>query len=96
MDCGIRDQVALVTGASGGIGEAIAQALAAEGCSIAVHYHRNAAAAQRIAAELVARHGVRAIALGADLRDEEATERAFAQCLEGLGRLDHLIVSTLR
>jgi 3-oxoacyl-[acyl-carrier protein] reductase len=45
MDLGLESSAVLVTGASGGIGAAIARALAAEGARVAVHYHSNRASA---------------------------------------------------
>lgn len=73
--------VALVTGASRGIGRAIALALAARGCDVAVHYHQAAAEAAAVAAEIQA-GGRRAIAVQADL-GAQALPEAFMAAIEG-------------
>jgi 3-oxoacyl-[acyl-carrier protein] reductase len=83
METGLTGQVALVTGASGGIGSACARAFAAEGARVVVHYHSNRSRAEEIAAELED-----AIALRADLREEDDVAALFAAAREQLGRVD--------
>ncbi len=63
-----------MTGASGGIGQAVARELAAEGVEVVAHYHRNREAAEALGG----------LALGADLRDEAQVDELFARA----GRLD--------
>ena len=70
----------LVTGASGGIGAAIARALHGMGFGLTLHYHRNAAKAQALAQEL---GGART--LGFDLRDRNAARAALDKELESQG-----------
>lgn len=70
----------LVTGASGGIGAAIARALHAMGFALTLHYHRNAAKAEALAKEL---GGART--LGFDLRDRDGTRTALSQELDAQG-----------
>lgn len=83
METGLRAKGVLVTGASGGIGGACARAFAAEGARVAAHYHRGRDRAAALAAEL---DGAPAIA--ADLRDESAVERLFAEARSALGAID--------
>lgn len=68
-----RDQVALVTGGSRGIGRAIAQRLAREGASVCVNYVAGGDAAEEVVAKITA-DGGRAIAVAADVADDAAVE----------------------
>ncbi|HEY1774097.1 MAG TPA: 3-oxoacyl-ACP reductase FabG [Gammaproteobacteria bacterium] len=71
----------LVTGASGGIGAAIARALGAAGFRLCLHYHRNPAKAEALAKEL----GAGARTLGFDLSDRDAARTALESELESQG-----------
>ena len=83
MEFGLAGKRVLVTGASGGIGAATARAFAAEGCRVAVHYHRGRERAEAVAAELDG-----AVVVQADLTREDEAERLFAECAERLGGVD--------
>lgn len=72
---------ALVTGASGGIGAAIARRLAADGCEVLVHANRNLERAEAVAAEIAAIGG-RARAIAFDVTDAAATLAALERELE--------------
>lgn len=72
---------ALVTGASRGIGRAVAQALAAAGASVAINYARSEGEAEETAA-LVREHGVEALVLRADVADTAAVDAMFAALAE--------------
>jgi 3-oxoacyl-[acyl-carrier protein] reductase len=85
-------RIALVTGASGGIGRRIAEGLAAEGAAVALAYGRNADAAQDLASEIVDAGG-RSIAIGADLRDAADTERLADMADRALGPIDILVAN---
>jgi 3-oxoacyl-[acyl-carrier protein] reductase len=82
-------RVALVTGASGGIGAELSRGLARGGAAVALHYASNEAAASEVAAEIEAGGG-RALALGADLRDPAAPERLVSEVERALGAVDVL------
>ncbi|MEO9190497.1 MAG: glucose 1-dehydrogenase [Acetobacteraceae bacterium] len=84
------DQVAIVTGASRGIGRAIAQRLAARGAAICVNYTANAEAAEAVVAEITATGG-RAIAAQADVADADAVARMAARAEAELGPITILV-----
>jgi len=83
VDLGLEGRGVLVTGGSGGIGQAVCRVFAAEGAGVAVHYHRQAATAEALAAELPW-----AVAVGGDLGTEAGAEAAVAGAAAALGRLD--------
>jgi 3-oxoacyl-[acyl-carrier protein] reductase len=80
----------LITGASSGIGAAMARAFAARGASVAVHYHRNQEAAQSIVDEIRAMGG-RGAALQADLTQPAAARRLVDEAANRLEGLDTLV-----
>ncbi|HET8569947.1 MAG TPA: SDR family oxidoreductase [Candidatus Limnocylindria bacterium] len=84
--------VALVTGASRGIGAATALALAERGHDLAVNFREKAKRAEAVADEVRAL-GRRALALAADLTDAEAVRRMFETARRELGRLDVLVLN---
>jgi 3-oxoacyl-[acyl-carrier protein] reductase len=87
MDLGLQGTAALVTGASGGIGSAVARLLAAEGARVAVHYHANREAGEALA------HEIGGVALQADLRDEEQADALVPAAVAALGRLDACVAN---
>jgi 3-oxoacyl-[acyl-carrier protein] reductase len=78
----------LVTGASRGIGAACARAFAAAGDRVAVHYGRNAALAEDVAAALP---GAGHVVVGADLADADAVRAMVDAAAEGLGGIEVLV-----
>ncbi|MBW8793444.1 MAG: glucose 1-dehydrogenase [Streptomyces sp.] len=86
----VRDKVALVTGAGRGIGEAIADRLAARGAAVAV-CDLDPSAADKVAAQLAERYGVRATGVGADISDSGAVRAAVARVSAALGPVEVLV-----
>ena len=85
-------RVALVSGASRGLGAAIAERLAAQGFVVAVNYWDNEAEAQAVV-ERVLHAGGRAAAFGADVTDESEVARLVAEVTRGLGSVDLLVIN---
>ncbi|MBN9507850.1 MAG: SDR family oxidoreductase [Alphaproteobacteria bacterium] len=85
-----REQVAVVTGASRGLGRAAARLLAARGAAVGVNYAAQGAAAEALVAEIVAAGG-RAVALGADVADAAAVEAMMARAEAELGPITILV-----
>ena len=86
----LEGQVALVTGASGGIGRGIALRFAEEGAAVAVHCRTAVAAAREVAAR-IEDSGARAVVLEADLRDEDECHRLVREAAAWGGRLTALV-----
>jgi len=92
MDLGLAGRVALVTGGARGIGSAIAQALAREGCDVAV-VDRAVDDAARAVGRGIEAAGRRALLIEADVRDFAAAEAAVGRAVRELGRLDILVAN---
>ncbi len=86
----LTGKVALVTGASKGIGASIAKHLAAEGAAVVVNYASSKEGADRVVAE-IARNGSKAIAVQANVAKQAEIERLFAETKKAFGRLDILV-----
>ncbi len=86
----LEDKTALVTGASRGIGRAIALELAREGARVAVSYHSNEAKAQEVADE-ISKLGGLAMMIQADVGDAQQARAAVERAADVFGRLDILV-----
>jgi 3-oxoacyl-[acyl-carrier protein] reductase len=86
----LAGKVAIVTGASKGIGAGIAKQLAAEGASVVVNYSTSKEGADRVVNE-IAKKGGKAIAVHANVAKEKDIEQLFTETKKAFGRLDILV-----
>ena len=86
----LEGKVAIVTGASKGIGASIAQHLAAEGAAVVVNYASSKEGAERVVGEIKGKGG-RAIAVQADVTRQVDVDRLVADTIRAFGRLDVLV-----
>jgi len=92
MEFGLKGKVALVGGASSGLGRAIAEELAAEGCDVAL-VARGAERLGAVADDLARRFGVRAVAVPADLSHAGAPAACVLAAQSALGRVDIVVAN---
>src|SRR5207302_4612819 len=86
----LEGKVAVVTGASKGIGAAIAKHLAAEGAAVVVNYSTSKEGAERVVGEIT-RNGGKAVAVQANVANPPEIRRLFSAAREAFGRLDVLV-----
>ena len=86
----LAGKIAVVTGASKGIGAAIAKALAVEGAAVVVNYASSRAGADKVVAEITS-NGGKAVAVQADVAKKPDIERLFAETKKAFGALDILV-----
>jgi 3-oxoacyl-[acyl-carrier protein] reductase len=86
----LQGKVAVVTGASKGIGAAIAKALAAEGASVVVNYASSKAGADKVVSAITAAGG-KAVAVGGDVSKAAEAQGIIAAAIKNYGRLDVLV-----
>src|SRR5437588_5570591 len=86
----LKGKVAVVTGASKGIGAEIARHLADEGAAVVVNYASSKAGADRVVAEITGKGG-QAIAVQANVSRQEDIQRLFAEAKRAFGQIDILV-----
>ena len=86
----LANKVAVVTGASKGIGASIALHLAAEGAAVVVNYASSKSGAERVVQEIVEKGG-RAIAVQANVAQADDIQRLFAETKQAFGKVDILV-----
>lgn len=90
MNSRLQNQVAIVTGASRGIGRAIAIAMASEGAKVAVNYASSSSAAEDVVSK-IAKMGGEAIALQADVSQADQVDALVSAVMDKWGRVDVLV-----
>ncbi|MFW9856682.1 MAG: SDR family NAD(P)-dependent oxidoreductase [Candidatus Thorarchaeota archaeon] len=89
MDSGLDGEHVLITGASGGIGQAIAKVFDGEGCKLSLHYNKNEKGISRLIRTLNNNYCV----LKADLTSEKQTKQLFQDSMGANGRIDRLVIN---
>ncbi len=92
MNTGLKGRAAIVCAASEGLGRAAAEALAAEGCRLAICSRRQDAI-DRVASDLRQRYGTEVLAVQADLRNAPDIDRFVSSAVASLGSLDVLVTN---
>lgn len=92
MTKSLTGQVALITGASRGIGRAIAERLARDGAAVVVNYARNEEAATEVV-KTIAASGGEAVAVRSELRRASDVRELFAAAIGAFGKLDILVLN---
>lgn len=87
---GLSERIAVVTGASRGIGRGIALALAEQGATVIVNYQHSAGAAEEVVAQITAAGGT-AIAVQADVSTEEGANHLIKTAVDTYGKIDILV-----
>ena len=87
----LKGKVAIVTGSTSGIGLAMAQAFAAQGCDVVINGFGDAEAIERERADIESQYGVRALYDGSDLTKGEAVRQMVETAVAALGRVDILV-----
>ena len=86
----LKGKIAVVTGASKGIGAAIAKQLALEGAHVVVNYSSSKEGAEKVVAEIISKGG-KAVAIQGDVAKEKDVQSLFAQAVKAFGKIDILV-----
>jgi 3-oxoacyl-[acyl-carrier protein] reductase len=92
MSLALEGKNALVTGASRGIGKAIAERLAGDGAAVVINYSRNEQLAQGVVNKILGKGG-KAIAIQADISKSADVGRLFSEAEKAMGRLDIVVAN---
>ncbi|MDO5370192.1 SDR family oxidoreductase [Paracoccus sp. (in: a-proteobacteria)] len=92
----LKGKRALITGGDSGIGRAAAIAFAREGADVAINYHPDEESDAQTVVKLIEAEGRRAVALPADIRDEQAARKVIDDAVKGLGGLEVLVLNAGR
>lgn len=93
METGLAGKVVVVTGASGGIGSAIARRMAGEGARLVLHCRTGRDRAEKLALELANAHGTESLVVAGDLTREAAARRLMTMATTRFGRVDTLVAN---
>ncbi|MBI0432277.1 glucose 1-dehydrogenase [Roseomonas sp. KE0001] len=93
MECRLDGQVAVVTGASSGLGRAVALLYGQSGAAVVVNYHRDAEGAAEVVRQ-IGQAGGRALAVQADVAEEAAVEALFDDAARHFGGIDILVANS--
>ena len=91
MDLNLKGKVAVITGASTGIGAGTAKVLASEGCNVVINYFASKEKAEAVAKECMDKYGVKAICVKADCGKEEEIVELFKEAVKEFGTVDILM-----
>jgi 3-oxoacyl-[acyl-carrier protein] reductase len=91
MDLNLKEKIALVTGGSHGLGEAICRGLAAEGANIAINYRKNKEVVENLIKEVKKDYKVEAIGIFGDISEEDDVKRIFNEIEKNLSPVDILV-----
>lgn len=95
VDCGLKDKVVMVTGASRGIGETVAKLFGLLGSKVIVNFYRGKSDAERVVQEIV-EEGGNAIAIGADVTVQADVERMVGEASARYGTIHILVNNAVR
>ncbi len=92
MDLGLKDDVAIITASSSGLGKASAKILAKEGCNVVIN-GRDKKKLRKTKQEIEDEYGSEVLSINADIKDKKETKRLVSKTIEEFGKLDHVVTS---